>query len=98
MRFSESTIETVRWQDRALCAERAVPADAFFPETKPDPVAKRLCGQCPVREECLAYALDHQAVGIWGGTSTKERRRMSRGLTPTDRSPATVEHWLATAG
>jgi WhiB family redox-sensing transcriptional regulator len=33
---------------------------------------------CPVREECLNYALNLPAtlVGVWGGTSQKERRRL----------------------
>lgn len=57
-----------------------VRSDVFFPETTPEPIAKRLCGECPVRAECLAYALDNGAVGIWGGTSTKERRKMGQSM------------------
>lgn len=92
MRFSEGTIESVRWQERALCREVVRP-DVFFPETTPEPIAKRLCGECPVRAECLAYALDHGAVGIWGGTSTKERRRMRRQAPRHDQ--VQLEGWLA---
>jgi WhiB family redox-sensing transcriptional regulator len=33
---------------------------------------------CPVREQCLNYAMNLPAtlVGVWGGTSQKERRRL----------------------
>ena len=42
--------------------------------------ARALCGGCPVRAECLAYALDVQEPhGIWGGTDELERRRLLRG-------------------
>jgi WhiB family redox-sensing transcriptional regulator len=31
-------------------------------------LAKALCGQCPVRRECLAAALErHEPWGVWGG-------------------------------
>jgi WhiB family redox-sensing transcriptional regulator len=34
---------------------------------------------CPVRAECLGYALEHQErYGIWGGLSERERRRLTR--------------------
>ena len=39
--------------------------------------AKAICSGCPVRQECLDYALDsRQAYGIWGGKTPTERRRM----------------------
>ena len=41
--------------------------------------AKRICRDCPVRRECLSYAMeapvDH---GIWGGMTERERRRYRR--------------------
>jgi hypothetical protein len=34
---------------------------------------------CEVRADCLAHALDEpERFGIWGGTSTPERRRIRR--------------------
>ena len=36
--------------------------------------AKKLCQDCPVRMECLAFALKHEVTGIWGGLGERERR------------------------
>jgi WhiB family transcriptional regulator, redox-sensing transcriptional regulator len=37
-------------------------------------IAKSTCAECPVRAECLLYALaTGQRFGIWGGLMTKER-------------------------
>lgn len=37
--------------------------------------AKAVCAECPVRRECLQFALaTRQAYGIWGGMSEHERR------------------------
>jgi WhiB family redox-sensing transcriptional regulator len=45
--------------------------------------AKAVCARCPLRAECLEYALRHPArYGIWGGLSPEElaaeRRRLLR--------------------
>lgn len=64
------------WVADALCAQ--TDPEAFFPDkggtTKP---AKRVCADCPVTEQCLAYALaTGQRFGVWGGLSERERRRL----------------------
>lgn len=42
-------------------------------------MAKRLCRGCPVRYDCLAYAMEHPVDhGIWGGLTERERRRLRR--------------------
>jgi WhiB family redox-sensing transcriptional regulator len=34
---------------------------------------------CPVRAQCLDYALEtHQLFGIWGGLSERQRRHLMR--------------------
>ncbi len=60
----------------AACADSLV---QFFPERGEDArSAKDICAACVVREECLGYALAHGIdAGIWGGTSARERRRLS---------------------
>jgi WhiB family redox-sensing transcriptional regulator len=35
--------------------------------------AKAVCGRCPVRRPCLAYALRTMPDGIWGKTTREER-------------------------
>jgi WhiB family transcriptional regulator, redox-sensing transcriptional regulator len=64
----------LEWQDQALCAE--TDPEAFFPELgQPARAAKRVCAACPVRTECLEYAVGNGvAFGIWGGLTERERR------------------------
>ncbi len=66
------------WQERALCAQ--TDPEAFFPEKGGSTrEAKKICSQCPVRAECLEYALaNDERFGIWGGLSERERRRLRR--------------------
>lgn len=37
--------------------------------------AKQVCSRCPVRAECLSYAIDNDCSGIYGGTTEQERNR-----------------------
>ncbi|MEU6284875.1 WhiB family transcriptional regulator [Streptomyces sp. NPDC047028] len=71
------------WRDHAAC--RHEDPDLFFPigTTGPSLVqvqqAKAVCEGCPVREQCLDWALDTgQSIGVWGGTTEAERRRLRR--------------------
>lgn len=82
------------WQDQAICAQ--TDPESFFPEkggtTAP---AKKICLDCPVRAECLDYALAHdERFGIWGGLSERERRRLKRG---EDVTPAIRGHHAGAA-
>ncbi|GAB2722361.1 WhiB family transcriptional regulator [Kitasatospora kifunensis] len=39
--------------------------------------AKQICAGCPVRDACLAGALERrERFGIWAGLTTQERRRL----------------------
>ncbi len=64
------------WQASALCAQ--TDPEAFFPEKGGSTrEAKSVCKGCPVKQECLEYALDHdERFGIWGGLSERERRKL----------------------
>lgn len=66
------------WQVDALCAQ--TDPEAFFPEKGGSTRdAKKVCTACPVRQECLAYALEKdERFGIWGGLSERERRRLRK--------------------
>lgn len=61
----------------------SVPLDVHYPTGVPGSAvyarqlerAKAVCGRCPLRAECLAYALDAgEAHGVWGGLDEYERR------------------------
>jgi WhiB family redox-sensing transcriptional regulator len=75
-----SAIGSPDWADLALCKE--TDPDAFFPESEKDGSAreaKRICARCPVRVDCLEYALaNDERYGIWGGLSERERRALKR--------------------
>ncbi|MFF4975589.1 WhiB family transcriptional regulator [Streptomyces sp. NPDC001083] len=71
------------WRESAAC--RSVDPDLFFPIGSTGPAlpqveeAKAVCRRCPVRDECLCWALDTgQTIGVWGGTSENERRALRR--------------------
>jgi WhiB family transcriptional regulator, redox-sensing transcriptional regulator len=39
--------------------------------------ARKICAPCPVKQECLDYALEKgERFGIWGGLTTRERNRI----------------------
>jgi WhiB family transcriptional regulator, redox-sensing transcriptional regulator len=71
------------WRRHAIC--RDTDPNIFFPvgttgfALNQIDKAKRVCDECPVRVECLDYALEtNQDSGIWGGTSEEERRGLRR--------------------
>lgn len=38
-------------------------------------MAKKLCNDCPIRQECLSYAIENNEVfGVWGQTTPLERK------------------------
>jgi len=66
------------WQADALCAQTN--PEAFFPAKGDHNVeAKKICGACDVKKQCLTYALaNDENIGIWGGLSAIERRRLTK--------------------
>ncbi|MEO3757066.1 WhiB family transcriptional regulator [Mycobacterium sp. B14F4] len=41
--------------------------------------AKAICGSCPVRRECLAWAVGRREMhGVWGGMTRRERLALAR--------------------
>lgn len=68
------------WQDDALCAQ--VGGDFWFPEkgeTATSRQAKEICNACPVRTQCLEYAVTgHITWGIFGGVSARERALLTQ--------------------
>jgi WhiB family transcriptional regulator, redox-sensing transcriptional regulator len=73
----------VDWRHEAACVGHD--PDLWFPAGETGPAAeqiryaKRVCGSCPVREECLEYAIvTNQVSGVWGGLTEEERRPVRR--------------------
>ena len=71
------------WRTRAIC--RDTDPDLFFPVGTTGQAlvqiarAKEVCGECPVQNDCLEYALKtNQDAGIWGGLDEEQRRNIRR--------------------
>jgi WhiB family redox-sensing transcriptional regulator len=65
-----------RWSVHALCLT-SDPEIFFPPGDSPATEARQICGQCPVRRQCLAYAVAAgEPSGIWGGLDPQERRSL----------------------
>jgi len=101
------------WRHRAACRDEE--PELFFPIGDVGPSrrqiaeAKAICGRCPVREECLGWALGVQSFGIAGGLTEGEinELRVKRGLprptvtpptAPTTRERAAAGRELLRAG
>jgi WhiB family redox-sensing transcriptional regulator len=66
------------WHEDAECAksENSDKINNFY-ANKPSQQweAKKLCGACPVREQCIKWALDNKQIwGIWGGLDSAQIR------------------------
>ena len=63
----------------AACATAGVDPDAFFPPNgKVPPSIAAICVGCEIRNECLEWALRHEAFGYWGGTSEDDRQAIRK--------------------
>ena len=78
------------WRTKAIC--RDTDPDLFFPVGTTGLAltqiarAKEVCGECPVRTDCLEYSLEtNQDSGIWGGLDEEERRTIRRGNAASQR-------------
>lgn len=79
------------WRYDAKCAKRGVETDLFYPPRDRSLYkdiadrAKAVCWgtdgfeECPVRRECLWYAIEEgDTHGIWGGLSHRERSHLGK--------------------
>ena len=78
-----ATWNTSHWRAAAACSN--METNLFFPVGEGimalDQInlAKSVCASCPVRLECLEFAIRTiQNDGIWGGTTEDERRVIKR--------------------
>lgn len=74
------------WRAGALCS-KSDPDLWFSVGAMEHKVAKSICRRCPVRQECLTYAMEEPVDhGIWGGFTERERRRYRRRNDPAWRT------------
>jgi WhiB family transcriptional regulator, redox-sensing transcriptional regulator len=71
------------WIERARCIDED--PELFFPVGTTGSAivqterAIAICLECPVRRECLTWALETaQDAGVWGGLSEEDRREIRR--------------------
>lgn len=72
-------ISSIEWAEQAAC--RGSDTNQFYPPGKGNTkYAKKLCGKCTVRQECLEWVLtnvnQYNDHGIWGGLTLTERTRI----------------------
>jgi WhiB family redox-sensing transcriptional regulator len=71
--------QSVDWRAEAACVPYAGEVDFFPTRGESAGAAKAVCATCPVRRECLEYALQWEHLcGVWGGLSERERRQLRR--------------------
>jgi len=83
------------WRQHAIC--RDTDPDLFFPIGTTGQAlvqidrAREVCNQCPVKVDCLEFALEtNQDSGIWGGASEEERRMIRRKAVARQKAAAAV--------
>jgi WhiB family redox-sensing transcriptional regulator len=75
------------WMTKAACIGE--PRELFFPGPGQDGIrktkkAKQICRTCPVVNDCIMYAMSfspRSLIGIWGGTTERERTRIHKSTT-----------------
>ena len=89
--------EPYRWQTDAACKGKT---ELMFPKEHKDisyiAQARQICAECPVKSDCLEYALQFPPAdmhGVWAGLTSRqlaaEQRR--RGVAPT--KPTLSQAW-----
>src|ERR1039458_1461903 len=74
----EDFLNPPEWHQQALCRGEGVAMFVRAPKADYGRL-RAVCGACPVRTECLEFALaDDSLIGLWGGTTDVERREIRR--------------------
>jgi WhiB family redox-sensing transcriptional regulator len=84
-RLPAPRLEQWEWQLSAAC--RGLASAAFFhpdgergaSRVRRERAAKAICATCPVRQDCLDWALKvREPYGVWGGKTSEERALLIR--------------------
>jgi WhiB family redox-sensing transcriptional regulator len=83
-------INATAWRYLALCGD--YDPDLFFPIGSSGPAvrqrlrAKAVCAECPVKRDCLEWAMaTEQPYGVWGGLDEQEREELRAGESEDER-------------
>lgn len=68
----------MKWMLRGYCSVMQANPDIFYEEGNEE-TAKAFCRQCPVINTCRDWAMKNDEEGVWGGTSSADRRAILRG-------------------
>lgn len=66
------------WQRQAAC--RGLGPEWFYLDPEGGKTRyswnqiRRVCGRCPVHQQCFEYAIEHEEDGVWAGTNPIDRR------------------------
>lgn len=65
---------------KGLCYTSNIKTKIFYShKDKEISLAYRTCAICPVRVDCLIFAVNNHEYGIWGGTNENQRKRIRTG-------------------
>jgi WhiB family redox-sensing transcriptional regulator len=70
-------VDDMEWRKHAACS--GLDTQWWFAEHNPkaNAYARKVCGACPVREDCLEFALNNNIrFGLWGGVPESKRSRI----------------------
>ena len=72
-------LEAIKTQGAPICQE--IDGELWYPESGGESYAlrqaKEYCEECPVKAECLNFALvNNEQHGIWGGLTVRERMKL----------------------
>ena len=90
-------IHTTQYTDEANCKGQT---NAMFPKDYKDityiPYARSLCRNCPVKVDCMDYALEFPAAdmhGVWAGLTPRQlaAEQRKRGIRPV--RPTLAQMW-----
>lgn len=68
--------EIYRWLNGTQLCSQSDPELWFSDLAEEQRSAIAVCQYCPLKSQCLDYALNHAVSGIWGGTKENTRIEM----------------------
>jgi hypothetical protein len=82
--------QAIKTHGAPVCQE--IDGELWYPESGGESYAlrqaKKYCEECPVRAECLAFALaNNEEHGIWGGLTVRERMKLKASRRTTGLRP-----------